>query len=237
MTISTVTVYYDADGVPSEGTTGGGEVPPGTPAQQTSDAAKVPGSRTPEQLEADRRAQQSVYDRKLADAERRYQELAQRLEQMQTQGMDDAQKIAYERDQLKAKMAEYEARQRINDYADAFCTQFKLDKSKLDLTNEDTIAQSGWAAVIERQTQLEQEIETLKTPKSSPTTPSKAAPQNTTKVVTGSGGVPKKMTQLELMSQVAQSQGRQSISHEEFYRWAERNPEAYNQWLQDQATE
>lgn len=226
-----VTVY-EADGVPSGGTASGSEVPSGTPAQETGDAinpADVLGQL--KKLEEDRRAQQSVYDRKLAEAEKRNRELAQKLEQIQVQGMDEAQKVVFERDQLRAQLEQVQARQRISEYADAFCQEFGVDKAGLDMTNEETIAMSGWQLVSARVKELEQRA-------SQPPTAQKPAPQNNTKVITGSGGVPRTaMTQTEFMTRIAQSQGKTAITPDEFYQWAERNPDQFNQWLIDQSTE
>jgi hypothetical protein len=228
---------FDADGVPSAGTADGSGVLSGTPAQGASDANSSAGSTDIqaqlEKLEKDRRAQQAVYDRKLAEAEKRNRDLMARLEQIQTGGMDEAQKVAFERDQLKARLEEVEAEKRINDYAEAFAAQYGIDKSKLDLTSEEAVAQSGWQAVADLVQELRQQKST--TPVTETT---KTPPQNTTKVITGSGGVPKtRLTQSELMTRIAQSRGKTAITEEEFYRWAENNPEAMNQWISSQTSE
>lgn len=210
------------------GTSDGLGVPQGTPQGQ-GDAKPLSPAELQVQLqklEEDRRAQQSVYDRKLAEAQRRADELQAKLREFQTSGMDDAQKIAFERDQYKSQLEQFQAQQRVSQYADAFVSAFGIDKSQLDLTDEQTVAASGWQAVMALTNDLKAKVQApVQTAAPQP-------PQNATKILTGSGGVPRtKPTQAEFMNALAQNMGKPSLTLEEFYTYVERHPEVMNQWL------
>ena len=217
-----------SDAVPS-GTSVTTGVPQGTP-QGAGDAANLTLEDLQsklDQLENDRRNQQSVYDRKIAEATRRNEELQKRLNEMQTSGMDDAQKIAFERDQLRAQIEELTAKQRVQDYANAFVTTFGITQDQLDLTDEQSVANSGWQAVVARMKELES--------KSSQTVNQPPVSQNTTKVITGSGGVPHtRPTMAQKAAEIAQRQGRSAISTEEFYDYMEKHPDEMNRWLTEE---
>lgn len=214
-------------------TSDGQGVPSGTTQTGAGDAATVDVAAFQaklEQLEADRRHQQSIYDRKIAEEQTRNRELMTRLEEIQKQGMSEAERKEYELAQYKQRVEQYEAREQaqkqMDEFAQAFVQTFGIDASKLDRSSPEALTTSGWQAVADKMKELETHTAQPVT-QSSPQTPTQT-------VLTGSsGGTPRtKPTQPEMKKAIADAMGRSFITDDEFYRYMERHPDLMNQWLQ-----
>ena len=235
MTEKITSVTGDPGSAVTQVTGAGASVPEGTTQQGAGDANVDAGELLArlDKLEEDRRRQQAVYDRKLADEQKRNAALAAQLEEVQKSGMSEAERKAFEANNYKAKyeqlLAEQAAAKQMEEYTQAFVETFGIAPSELDRSSPDNLVTSGWEAAAKRIKALEEQAKG--TPQTTVAT-QQAHPQAK---ITGSPGSQRtKATRSELMTQIAHAQGKQNITMDEFYRYVERNPELMNQWLSEE---
>jgi hypothetical protein len=151
------------------------------------------------ELEAERKRAQKVeqdmdrlrssydqrYSQDLGKAKTEAQKAKEAMQQALMANMDDADKLAYERDierdrrfeleqELQSVRQESAAVQSMNNYAQAFI-KMGVDYSELDFTSPDQLYASGWQGVMKVQDGLRQRVEELEARGASPAEASEQA--------------------------------------------------------------
>lgn len=231
-----VTGQQEGDAV-VEPTSAASEVPAqGTPAQMTSDATPNPLEELQarlDKLEEDRRKQQAVYDRKLAEAEKRNQALVQQLDEARRKTMTEDELRSYEAAQYKERyeqlLREREEEQMRQGYLEAFSKTFDVPAEELaSAASPDELVNKGWQLAAQRFAELKERLASLEQGQTRTTQP----PTQPQKVITGSGVAPRGTpTEMERRQYVAQALGKSVISEDEYYSFIERHPDLANQWF------
>jgi hypothetical protein len=232
---TTVTGNPESSAVPAQGTSQEQAVPQvGMGHEGASDAgavqtqAPLSADEVRKKFEQDMSRLRSIKDREQAELRKQYEaQIAERqrqLDELAVKNLDEKDRAIYEatrakqeaetyRQQLAAFTAEQEARAQMVEYAQVFEEQFGIPKAKLDFTNQETLANSAWAAIAE-------EMQRLKNGTVPPTTPATQTPQS--RIVTGSGATPRsnRVTLQDVRAAYEARVGRK-LSEEEFWKAAE----------------